>query len=229
MKSKILALSFLFSCCLAKAATPECRDDDWLFKGNIKNEVIRYNQFLATLAGAKDPVGELNIFLKAHGLPLQLGAGNVKGLSGWLESKDEDPGGPVAIAFLKVMQTPKSSGLMFDTVYEFETSDSTKPLQKWSLPFEDFAIGLKGDDLIFQTNLVGVCGSKSRAVTVAVQPDNSFRVIEFKKPDANAGRSIEKCKGAKIVFKDSAYASCSEFTDIENKKKRILVWQMPMT
>jgi hypothetical protein len=213
----------------AQAKAGGCQNDLWELKGDVETEINRYNAFLKTVEKVKDPVPEFNVFLKAHGLPIQMSAEKIKGFPNRLDFKDDELGGPVAVVFLKTMKVPASSGLSFDSVYEFENENSIKELHKWNIPFNESVAAIEGNNLIFQTTLIGVCGGPPEKISLSVQPDGTFQVTDFKKTEGLAGIVVEKCKGTKVAFKDSSYATCRRFEDLKTKKKRILIWQIPLT
>ena len=222
----LLGLGFVTT---AHAKVGACADDLWELKGSVETEINRYNAFLKTVPKAKDPVHEFNVFLKAHGLPIQMSAEKIKGFPNRLDFKDDELGGPVAVVFLKTMKVPTSSGLSFDSVYEFENENSIKELHKWNIPFNESVAAIEGNNLIFQTTLIGVCTGPPEKISLSVQPDGTFQVTDFKKTEGLAGIVVEKCKGTKVAFKDSSYATCRKFEDLKTKKKRLLIWQIPLT
>ena len=223
---RVFILGFIL---VSSTAWAKCDDVTWELKGEVETEITRYNQFLVTLEKAKNPTQEFNTFLNAHGLPIQVSADKISGFPNHLEYRDDELGGPVIVVFLKKLKVPANSGLSFDTVYEYENADSTKKLRQWNIPFNDSVSAIDGNNIVVQTQLPGACGGKSKTVSLSIQPDGTYKVIEFKKPDGAAGASIDKCRGLKIAFKESNYATCRELADPKTKKKRLLIWQIPMT
>ncbi len=231
---------------LTHAAVPNARADEdetkekprcyYEMKGKTPSLVKKYNEEFADLGPEPDIVLE-GIRLKM-GLPIALNArepNDVK-YADRLEG-DDITGGVSVTLFLKQLKVRNKSGVSFDTVYEVAGAkgpSSSKVLRKWNVPYNWAGPeGVSGDKLFFPYPFRPICPEKempAKEVTgwLELKTNGDYMVIEKPKLPAIKRLKPEDCTATKI-FKMSDYGACAEFTDETSKKKRILVWQSPMT
>ncbi|MGZ3696136.1 MAG: hypothetical protein ACXWQO_18995 [Bdellovibrionota bacterium] len=228
MRKLLLALALLPSLAFAR---DKCDERNNHLKGDIKAAVNRFDDFVISLQGKKNPRTDIQKFLETTGLPLsaEVQKGGVKKsvVKGWVESEGIS-GESEGKIFAKKMQVPAKSGLRLDEVFLFEKADSKKPVHTWKVPYNNFyPAGLNGDELIFHGTIYPMCKEgDSVEFMLAEKPDGSLRTVEW--PKDSETKQIEKCE-AKKRFKQSDYAACSEILDTKSKKKMVLVWEQPMS
>jgi hypothetical protein len=207
-----------------------CENDSWEVHGKLEGEVARFDKMVQGLAKSRDPIRDINDHLKKYGLPQELGAGDGFGEDhrDRLVSKAEGPGGNIVALFLKKMTVAAASSLHFDQIHEVESAEKPKVLKTWNIPFEAAPEAVDGDEIIFSDTVSAICKDDQKAVNVAVKPGGDYRILDAKKLPGFTMIPDSKCK-AKTVIKGSDYAVCGESVDSKTKKKRIFVWQMPMT
>lgn len=207
-----------------KIKIPVCKDEAWTFRGQSREQILEYNKFAKTLEDAKDPIADLNRFKEEHGLPLQVLEG-FKKVPDYLESNYEGPGGNPAVVFLKTLRADPPSDVTFESVFEAKDEKDEKTVNEWHLPFEESPTAVRGDELIFKTTLIGICKTEPRPVVIAVKTSGDYRVLPSKLEDTTES-TIDSCAAKKTAFPKSD-STCAEFTDLDSKSKRVLLWQIP--
>lgn len=226
LKSLLIIFTFISSSVFAN----ECGHDLWAVHGDLLPKIQRYDKMIESLDGTKKSIDALNAFLKAEGLPIQLGTHEQisKEFPNRLEMKTEGPGGPVSVLFLKEFNFKKGSKIYPDNVYEVKSAKSKKHSQKWDIPYESWPVTIEENEIFVNIEFNMICGQqKGLLVSLAIKPDGSYRVTESK-PFVEA-KTINKCPAAKSVFGATDYSVCHEMKDGKTKQKRILIWQGPMT
>lgn len=211
---------------MQKSPAPDAR---WSVVGNLAAETKSYDALFSNISKAKDPLADFNTYREAHGLVQVVApSSEVKGFPDRLEM--DSPGGIIVGIFLKKLEVPAKSGLNFDTVYEVANVNSKKALREWNLPYgSNGPDGVDGNALFYKDTLMAICSERSYHATVRVDVDRSYELVKIDLPERTKQIAPGRCKAARHLFKDSAYATCSEIVDMKTKRKRVFVWQMPMT
>ncbi len=207
----------------------ECKSNFWTPVGDIVKGAFAYDTFLKNLSSSKDSIVTINDRIKKDGILIQLGRSGSTSVQNRFDS-EEGPVGQVTGLFLKTMRAPDKSDLSLDEVHEVETPTAEKSIRSWQIPFNSNGPeGIEGNELFIGEVLSSVCSDLSYGVDLAIQPDGKMRAVKSTPNDIYKTIESEDCKAAKKVFPGSDYPVCGEFTDRKTKKKRILVWQIPMT
>ncbi len=190
----------------------------------LKKKLDDYNKFIVSLQNEKDPLKAINKRIKSHGLLMDAYI-NEKLVKNFPSSFTHDSISGARAMFLKSTKLPP--GLSNDIIYEISANDSTKPIRSWQIPANHTFQGIRENEILFQGYLSTPCSQFKRDVVLAISPDGSFRAIpDVTFPEAKQGI---KCPAAKSIFKGSEFGACVEMTDVKSKKKRIIVFQNPMT
>ena len=132
--------------------------------------------------------------------------------------------------FLRKLDVPKNSHLTLDVVYEVSSFKSHRVLRQWNLPYESAQTqGIDQDRLLYEYSLSPICEGSAFKVVMSVTPDHRFEAVDVDISKFEKPKLVSSCAAAKSIFKKSSYSVCGEFYDVKTKKKRILVWQQPMT
>lgn len=209
-----------------------CKEDFWTLKGGIRKDVEKFDKFIKGVAASKDKVTELNAYLKRDGLPQQLAlnAGEKIAYPNRVEGGEDSPGGPMAILFLRKLETKKSGGLALDHVYEVENPNAKTEIAKWNVPFEFPGVeAAEGDEIFYEDTLNAICGDGTLKIDFGIKPGGEFRALELKDTPKVTKLSSDKCKAGSHLFPGSAYSFCVEIQDLKTKKKRYFIWELPMT
>lgn len=229
---KFLFLFFWASSALAASALaasePFCAGRPFTPKGDVVGLVKRYDAFVLGLQKSKTVAKDVQAWLASEGLPFSLDSpvkGPVKGLKAWLEA-DSMSGTPEAVVFLKKLSLPAGANLRFDKGFLLE---GARPVE-YRLPFNEFfPSGLQGEEILFVKTLFPLCAeADSVEVALALKPDGSLRALDWKRKDKAVSVSGKRCPGKKY-FKGSAYPVCEELRDGASGKKKIFVYEPPMT
>ena len=190
----------------------------------LKKKLDDYNKFIISLQNEKDPIKAINKRIKSHGLLMDAYI-NEKLVKNYPSSYSLDTVSGARTMFLKSMKLPP--GLHNDIIYEVSANDSVKPVRSWQVPANQTFHGIRGNEILYQGWLATPCSPFKRDVVLAISPDGSFRAVpDVKIPERNIGI---KCPAKKTIFKGSDYSGCAEMIDLKTKKKRIIVFQFPMT
>lgn len=208
--------------------------DDWVCKnwqshGQIRTLVEKWDLLLATADKNKTFLKDINEFKRKYGLLLEVSPPTTK-MDGPPPDRleGESPSGTTWALFFKRVTGFKCC--LFDHVWEVGALDGKKKLQSWSVPLDASPLAIEGNELFIEYQLRG-CTNESRGVTLAIKPDGSFRVVDRKLPTLDESKKFlgPLCTAPKMVFPESKFGVCSELEDLKNQKKRILVWETPMT
>lgn len=210
-------------------AQPLCSPQSWSVVGRMDEAIKSYDAFVDGLEKSKNPLGDINSRINRDGLLITLTSpGKIKGVANYLEG--EEPGGTTVGLFLRKMKAPAGSNLSLETVYEIANPKSSKAIRQWRIPASAKGPqGLEGNFLFLAQTIAGICSKSSQPAVLKINPDGRYLASDTKLDDQTTIIPAEKCPAAKDLFKDSAFAICSEHADLKSKKKRTLVWQAPMT
>lgn len=190
----------------------------------LKKKLDDYNKFIVSLQNEKDPLKAINKRIKSSGLLMDAYI-NEKLVKNYPSSFSLDSVSGARTLFLMNMKLPP--GLSNDIIYEISANDSTKPLRSWQIPANQTFLGVRGGEIIYQGWLSTPCSQFKRDVLLAISTNGKFRAIpEVKLPERKLGI---KCPAVRTIFKGSEYGTCAELIDMKTKKKRIFVFQNPMT
>ncbi|MES2527383.1 MAG: hypothetical protein V4598_09855 [Bdellovibrionota bacterium] len=190
----------------------------------LKKKLDDYNKFIISLQNEKDPLKAINKRIQSHGLLMDAYI-NEKLVKNYPSSFTDDSISGSRKMFLRNTKLPP--GLSNDIIYEISANDSTKPLRSWQIPANHTFQGIRGNEILHQGYLGTPCSQFKRDVLLAIATNGSFRAIpDVKFPEAKYGI---KCPAAKSIFKGSDFGSCVEMIDVKSRKKRIIVFQNPMT
>lgn len=188
----------------------------------LTKKLKEYDQFVLSLQSSRTPEKEINKRIKSHGILLDAYI-NEKLVKNYPSAFMDDSISGAYTLFLKSTKLPP--GLSNDIIYEVATLDSAKALRHWQIPANQSFLGIQGNEIIHRTYLGSACSNIRRDVLLAISPDGKFRAI----PDLKMEEmKYIPCPAAKVIFKDSD-GSCAELVDAKSKKKRIIVFQSPMT
>lgn len=201
----------------------------WQAFGSMKTLMEKWDLLLATADKNKNFLKDINEFKNKYGLlmeasplPHKMNGPPTDRLEG------EGPGGTTYGLFFKKLSCGKSCDL--DDVWEVGAWDGKKKLAHWSVPRDVPPMAIEGDELFFEYQLRG-CTNESRGVVIALKKTGEYRVVEKKLPvlDENKKMVGPLCTAPKMVFPDSNFGVCSELEDMKSKKKRVMVWEAPVT
>ena len=192
-------------------------------------DVRAYDELINSLPDKNNRYAELNSFIKAHGLPLAVGApsGETNEYPDRMDS--EGPGGDSSAIFLKQLKLKPKSKFNLDEVDEVSSAKAKSASMKWWIPFNaaNPVVGIEGDELLVSAELTPLCANGITVpVWLGIKPNGEYRAMAPK--TAKDPKAIEDCP-AKRVIQGSDYATCKELGDMMLKTKHILVWQEPMT
>lgn len=188
----------------------------------LTKKLKEYDQFVVSLQNSKTPEKEINKRIRSQGILLDAYI-NEKLAKNYTSAFIDDSISGAYTLFLKNTKLPP--GLSNDIIYEVAKSDSAKSIRHWQIPANQSFLGIMGNEIIHRTYLGSPCASIRRDVLLAISPNGKFRAI----PDTKIPEmKYIQCPAAKVIFKDSD-GSCAELIDAKSKKKRIIVFQSPMT
>ncbi len=190
----------------------------------LKKKLEDYNKFIVSLQNEKDPIKAINKRINSHGLLMDAYI-NEKLVKNYPSSFSQDSISGARTMFIKNMKLPP--GLSNDIIYEVSANDSVKPLRSWQIPANQAFQGIRGNEILYQGWLSTPCSHFKRDVLLAISTNGKYRAIhEIKFPEKKVGI---KCPAVKKIFKGSEFGTCAELIDLKTKKKRIIVFQNPMT
>ncbi|MCO5143157.1 MAG: hypothetical protein M9962_08720 [Oligoflexia bacterium] len=232
MRIFILFFLVLISSAHGKNKKQICPDMPHLeMKGNIFKKIQAYDRFLLNLKTGEH-IPALNEYKKDFGLPLYVSFPEdpPKEYPNYVAT--DDMGYPSAYVFFKKMVFQHKSDPGFDEIYEAKSKDSTKVVNKWNIPYNDPRIvGIEGSELIVAHTFSTFCAKKPKKfeVRLFIQPDGEYRVVGSKKIKSTLKHIKEDNCAAVQIIKNSDYTLCKEAIDQKTKKKRVLVYEGPMT
>lgn len=226
---KVLALLFLLLDADFASAKDVCADSNWTFVGDLTQTIRAYDSLFAGNLDHQSKIARFNSFLKTKGLLQTLSPVNeIKGFPNRLER--DGIGGLDVGVFLKRLKVPDKAGLVLDKIYEVADVNATKALRFWQLPYgSNGPSALDGNDLIYEDVFTSVCSKLTFKSAVKVATTGDYELVTIGLPESPKSIPPERCKAAKNLFRDSSYSTCGEVIDLKTKKKRILVWEYPMT
>ncbi len=190
----------------------------------LKTKLNDYNKFIMSLQSEKNPLKMINKRIKSSGLLMDAYI-NEKLVKNYPSSFVDDSISGSRRMFLKSTKLPP--GLSNDILYEVATPDAKKAIRTWQIPANQTFQGILGNEIIHQSYLSTPCSQINRDVLLAISPNGKFRAItEMKLPEIKYGIN---CPAVKILFRGSEFGTCAELIDANSKKKRIIVFQSPMT
>jgi hypothetical protein len=190
----------------------------------LKKKLEEYDKFVVSLQSEKDPVTKINQRIKAKGILLEANI-NQKLVKNYPSSFYDKSITGARKLFLRNLKLPP--GLSNDIIYEVASTDSTKVLRSWQIPSNEFFRGILGNEIIIRAYLGTPCSKFHRDVLLAISSHGEFRAI--KDVDLKEPKYDLKCAAVKTIFKNSDSGACLELVDLKSKKKRIIVYQQPMT
>jgi hypothetical protein len=210
-------------------SSPAFACEGFTAKGDFEKQSAPYNKMVQGLASSANWQKTLQGYLEKSGLPVAYGApSKIKRYRDY--ALVDDPGGTRAIMFTKRIMVDPTSGLNLDEVYEVSSPEAKKAVRSWKVPYNGNGVAaIEGEELRYPAAAGPLCTEKPVSpleYTLAIKPSGYIRVM----PKAEGeGKAVEDCPAAKALFTNSAFAKCEEFTDLKTKKKRILVFNSPMT
>jgi hypothetical protein len=190
----------------------------------LKKKLGDYDKFIVSLQSEKDPIKAINKRIRTHGILLAAYI-NEKLVKNYPSSFYDESITGARKLFLKNMKLPP--GLSNDIIYEVATLDSPKALRSWQIPSNHNFLGIRGNEIILRAYLGTPCSNFRRDVLLAVSSNGRFRAIpDIKIPEPKYNLN---CAGVKTLYQGSEYGACLQFQEIKSKKKRIIVFQQPMS
>lgn len=190
----------------------------------LKKKLDAYEKFIVSLQSEARPLPKINQRIKREGILLDAYIGD-KFVKSYPSSFVLDMVSEARTLFLRNLKLPP--GLTNDIVYEVADAKSEKIVRTWQLPANGSFQGIRGNEIIFRSDLGTPCMNFKRDVTLAASPNGKFRAVEdVKFPAADWGQA---CPAARKIFSGSDYGACVYLIDLKTKKKRVLVYQTPMT
>lgn len=191
----------------------------------LKKKLDAYEKFIVSLQNEKDPLKHINRRIKREGILLDAYI-NEKLVKNYPSSfADDSTTTNSRKLFIRNMKLP--AGLSNDVIYEVASVDATKTIRSWQIPVNQMFLGISGNDILYRAYLGTPCSNFRRDVILSISPKGNFHAIkDVKTPEL---KYLDKCPAAKNIFKNSAYDSCVELLDVKTKKKRIIVYQSPIT
>ncbi|MFL5784868.1 MAG: hypothetical protein ACJ76H_09685 [Bacteriovoracaceae bacterium] len=190
----------------------------------MKKKLADYDRFVVSLQSDKEPFKSINKRIKTHGLLLDayIREDLVKKYPSRISNDSITEAHSI---FLRNLKLPP--GLTNDLVYEITNKNSVKIVRTWQLPANSTFLGIRGNEILHRTFLGSPCGQIHRDVTLGISPNGKFRAL----PDMKLPRPKLhlNCPAVKAIYKNSGFGDCMELVDIKTRKKRIIVYQSPMT
>ena len=183
-----------------------------------------YDKFVESLQSEKDPFPKINRWIKNKGILMDAHISE-KLVKNYPSAFSDDSITGAHRLFLKNLKLPP--GLSNDLIYEVPSHDSPKYIRSWQIPSNATFLGIRGNEIFYRTYLGSPCGKFKRDVLIAISPNGKFRAVpdeKFPEPKYNL-----ECEAVKAVYKKSEYGACLELKDINSRKKRIIIYQSPMT
>lgn len=190
----------------------------------LTKKLAEYDKFVDSLQNEKDPLKKINRWIKDKGILLDAHISE-KLVKNYPSSFMDDSMDGAYKLFLKNLKLPP--GLSNDLIYEVASYDSAKTIRAWQIPSNATFLGIRGNEIFHRSYLGSPCAKFRRDVLLAISPDGKFRAVadeKFPEPKYNL-----VCEAVKTVYKKSEYGACLEMKDINSRKKRILIYQSPMT
>lgn len=189
----------------------------------MKKKLDEYDKFIKSLQNNKHPLTAINKRIQSKGILLDANIPE-KLVKNFPSSFSDNQIYESRTMFLKSMKLPP--GLSNDLIYEVSSFEQPKILRSWQLPANSSFLGIRGNEILHRTFQGVPCSDFKRDILLAVSPNGKFRAIEdLKIPEFQLR---DKCPGMKKVL-DSDYAACAELLDVKSRKKRLIIFQHPMT
>jgi hypothetical protein len=190
----------------------------------LTKKLKEYDAFVLSLQSEKDPLPKINRWIKNKGILLDAHISE-KLVKNYPSAFADDSITGAHTLFLKNLKLPP--GLSNDLIYEVPSYDSPKTIRSWQIPSNGTFLGIRGNEIFYRTYLGSPCSKIKRDILIAISPNGKFRAVadeKFPEPKYNLA-----CEAVGRVYKKSEYGACLELKDINSRKKRIIIYQSPMT
>ena len=205
--------------------------------GNIEERVNEWNRFLRRLDPGINPARQIEAYRAKQGVPVSYSPpddpGSLPALLPRVENLDT-PCGTEVIVFARSLDAkglPGSGLLRGERVLEIDPQG--RVLGRWTVPTSQTGVAaVRGTSIMMRSRAGSLCqlpDGEQRVqldVWLVIKPDGSFRVVE---PDPKIAEPERAQCRLPENFKDSAYAGCWRFKDLDSGAVRILVFDAPCT
>ena len=190
----------------------------------LKKKLDAYEKFIISLQSEKNPLRSINRWIKKEGILLDAYI-NERLVKNYPSSFSDDSPTNSRKLFLKNLKLPP--GLSNEVIYEVASPKANRTIRSWQIPANAVPLGIRGEEILYRAYLGTPCSNFKRDVLIAISSKGTFRAIDdVSIPEV---KYLDKCPAAQEIFKTSAYDSCMEVQDVKSKKKRIIVYQSPIT